>query len=180
MSNLTQEIQKFETAGYIELFDINTTVIGGTQIYRYTPMNFSTTNVSWKNQLYIPFPIEATGFEWNGTTNSPPKPTLTVSNVNQFLMAAVISLGDLVGAKVTRWRTFTKFLDGQPTADSNAHFIPDVFLVDQKTTHSKIQIQWSLISPLDRTGLSLPRRQILKDETSYGVAFPGVARTRIR
>lgn len=178
MSNLTKEIQKFSTSGYIELYDLDTTPIGGEQVYRYTPQNFSSINVTWKGNLYTPFPIEATGFEWDATTKSPPKPTLTVSNVNKFLLAAVISLGDLVGSKLTRWRTFVKFLDGQPEADSNAHFIPDVFIIDQKTSHSKIQVQWSLISPMDRTGLALPRRQILKDETSYGVAFPGVARTR--
>lgn len=173
-----QEIQSFTTSGYVELFDLDTTVIGGSTIYRYVPQNFSTTAITWQTNTYTPFPIEATGYEWNGTTTAPPKPTLTISNAHKFLLAAVLSLGDLVGAKVTRWRTFSRFLDGQSDADPSAHFIPDVFLIDQKQTHNKQIIQFTLISPMDRQGLLLPKRQILKDQVSNSdVYFPGVAST---
>lgn len=134
--------------------------------------------IKWQGTIYTPFPIETTGFINNGTTAAPAKPTLSVSNANQFLLASVLSLGDLVGAKLTRWRTFSRFLDGQSDADPNAHFIPDVFLIDQKTSHTKNAIQWSLVSPMDRQGMLLPKRQILKDQTtSSDVYFPGVART---
>jgi lambda family phage minor tail protein L len=179
MSAFEQELQMFSMSAYVELFDIDTTVIGGGTVYRFTPQSYSAANITWKGNTYTAFPIDVTGFEWSGTSNAPPTPTLTVSNVNKFLLAAVLSLGDLVGAKVTRWRTFQKFLDGQATPDPNAHFTPDIYLIDQKTTHNKEIIQWSLISPMDRQGLMLPKRQILKDEVSSSdIYFPGVAGTR--
>lgn len=173
-----QELQNFAQSGYVELFDIDTTVIGGASVYHFVHDNYTSTEILWRGNYYSPFPLEATGFEWSGNTSAPPKPTFVVSNVNQFLLAAVLSLGDLVGAKVTRWRTFQRFLDGQSDADPNGHLPTDVYLIDQKVTHNKSTIQFSLISPMDRQGLMLPRRQILKDPTANGVFFPGVARTR--
>jgi lambda family phage minor tail protein L len=179
MTTFIQETQACVTSGYIELFEIDTTNIGGADVYRFTPESYSASVVLWQGNVYSPFPIQVEGFEWNGSTSAPPKPTLTISNVNKFMLAAVIDLGDLVGAKVTRWRTFKRFLDGQVDADSSAHFPPDRLLIEQKAMHDKTMFQWSLISPMDREGLMLPRRQILKDETSIGVYFPGVSRTRI-
>ena len=179
MTTFNQELQSFNQSGYVELFDLDTTNIGGGTVYRYTPHTYTTSNITWRGNLYTAFPIEATGFEWSGTSAAPPKPSLTISQGTTMLFSAVLSLGDLVGAKVTRWRTFSRFLDGQLDADPDAHFVPDVFLIEQKVTHNKLIIQWTLVSPMDRQGLLLPKRQILKDEVSSSdVYFPGVSAFR--
>ncbi len=165
---------------YIELFEIDTTVIGGGDIFRFVPHGYEGTNVFWQGEEFLRFPIEIDGFEWNATSQAPPQPTLTLSNVNKFVLAAVITLGDLVGAKVTRWRTYIQFLDGEPQADPNAHFPPDIFFIEQKTSHNKVQMEWTLASALDLQGDRLPKRQVLRDQTTGNLYAPGVANIRFR
>ncbi len=175
-----QDASALSSEGYIELFEIDTTNIGGGDIFRFIPDGFDLTEVTWQTQTFTRFPITVEGFEWQGTSKAPPQPTLKLSNVNKVVLAAVITLGDLVGAQVTRWRTFVKYLDGQPSADPNAHFPPDNFFVQQKRTHNKLVMEWTLSSPLDIPGVKLPRRQILRDETTGNLFAPGVGLVRFR
>jgi lambda family phage minor tail protein L len=165
---------------YVELFEVDTTVIGGAEIFRFISGGYEATNVNWQGEEFIRFPIEVDGFEWNATSQAPPQPTLRLSNVNSFVLAAVITLGDLVGAKVTRWRTYEQFLDDSETPDPNAHFPPDTFFVQQKTAHNKFVMEWTLSSALDLPGIRLPRRQVLRDQTSGNLYAPGVSQTRFR
>lgn len=172
---LFEEQQKPSTSGYIELFQLDTTTIGGTQILYFTPTTNSTSEVVWGGNTYTPFPIEFSGVQYTNTTSAPSKPTLKVSNAHHLLVGMIISLGDLCGAQLTRYRTFVRFLDGQPDADSTAHFPPDVFLIDQKQAHNKTNIQFSLTSIVDRPNLLLPLRQVLTDGD-----FPGADRSGSR
>jgi len=167
----TQSLNKPNLSEYIELFILDCSTVGG-GIFRFTPATNYGTTVVYGGNSYVPLPIKTEGWEWS-STGAPPRPTLTVSNVNKFLQGAVQTMGDIVGAKLTRIRTFRQFLDGQPGADVNAKFPDDVYLIEQKTTHNKMEISWILSSVLDRPGLKLPRRQILRDK-----GFPGVARVR--
>lgn len=122
---------------------------------------------------YVALPIITDGWELTAS-GAQPRPTLTVSNVNKTLLNAVISLGDIVNAKVTRMRTFAKFLDGQPTADPTAYIDPiDEYYIEQKIAQTNKIISWQLASPVEAFGQKLPCRQFLKD-----VGFPGISRYR--
>lgn len=166
-------VQGANLGEYIELFDIDATNIGGTFTY-ITPNTNGGNKVVWRGNEYIPCPIEGEGFEINKQA-APPRPTIRVSNINKLLLASVISLGDLVGAKVTRWRTFRQFLDGEINADPDAHMAKEIYYIYQKTTHNRSEIAWTLRSNMDFENLQLPGRQILRDK-----GFPGVARIRVR
>jgi len=177
---VVQDSNALTSEGYIELFEIDTTVIGGGDIFRFIPDGFDLAEVEWQGDTFTRFPIQFDGMEWQGTSTAPPQPTLKLSNVNKVVLAAVITLGDVVGARVTRWRTFVKYLDGQPSADPNAHFPEDIFFIQQKTTHNKMVLEWTLSSGLDLPGIRLPRRQILRDETTGNLFAPGVGLVRFR
>lgn len=177
---IQQEINNLTAENYVELFEVDTTVIGGSDIFRFIPDAYSSTNVTWRGDVYTQFPVQITGFQWDGSGAAPPQPTLTVSNVNKFMLAAVISLGDITGARVKRWRTFQKFLDGQPDANPNAYITEDTYYVYQKTIHNKAIIEFKLNAAIDKPGLKLPRRQILKDETEGNLYAPGVSNVRPR
>ena len=71
----------------------------------------------------------AEGFEWtsNGTA---PQPMLRIGNTTRVMSAIVADLKDLVGAEVTRTKTFRKYLDGEPSANPAIFFDPDIFIVD--------------------------------------------------
>lgn len=166
---IQQQIQNLDiTYGYVELYTLDCSQIGGS-IFRFSPnLNSDGTGLVWQGNTYTPLPITTAGWEIDGTGNQV-KPTLTVSNVNKVLLAAVISLGDVVGAQLIRVRTFANFLDNGATPDPSQTLPPDIFVIDQKTGHDNTQITWALASVIDRFGMQLPGRQVLRD---FG--FPGV------
>lgn len=162
---------------YLELFDFDATIIGGS-IYYYTnsPTGGLSAPILWRGNSYYPLPIEIQGYENKADGSAPARPQLALSNVNKFMMAAVLTLGDLVGMKVRRWRTFYKFTDSGSTPSTSAYFPIDEHFVTKKLPSSiKTNLSFELSGPLDRPGLKLPRRQILRD-----LGFPGVSRVRIR
>jgi len=67
-------------------------------------------DIVWKGDVYTSFPVEADGFEWSGK-GSIPRPTLTVANITSYLTGILGTYEDLIGSKVTRKRTFAKYLD---------------------------------------------------------------------
>ena len=183
-STINKETLKPATYPLIELFELDTRYCDATNglVYYFTPMTDyigphtgqPEDYVKYGGVVYTPFPIQSKGWEYT-FDGAPPKPKLVVSNVTKFLQAAVNQLGDLVGAKVTRTRTFMNFLDGEADADSGQHFPRDIFYIDQKMAHNKSVIEWALISSVERGGVQLPLRQILQEN-----GFPGAGRGRMR
>jgi lambda family phage minor tail protein L len=159
---------------YIELFIIDLTNLGG-GIYRFTNSNPPTgsSTISFGGNAYTPMPIAATGFE-SKNDGSQARPTIQVSNVEGVLLTAIIGLGDIVGGKVTRLRTFGQFLDSGSTPDSTQTLPPDVFYIEQKVSQNKQVVTWQLCSALEKNQVRLPRRQITRTN------FPGAGRTRLR
>jgi len=181
-STVEKEALKSSTYPLIELFELDTTLcdpVNG-QVYYFTPMTKYVgphtgqpeDYVRFGNRVYTPFPIQASGWDYT-FDGAPAKPKISISNTSKFLQAAVNSMGDLVGARVVRIRTFMNFLDGQPDADPLQHFPKDIFYIDQKTTHNKNMIEWNLMSSVERSGVQLPLRQVLPEN-----GFPGVAKVR--
>jgi len=114
---------------------------------------------------YLPMPIRVEGFERTGQ-GSQPRPRLYVPNVEGTAAALAIAYGDLLGAKITRRRTFEAFLDRMRTADATAAMI-DVFYVDRKVSQDPDWVIWELATVLDVEGRMLPRRQVLKNVCPY-------------
>lgn len=173
---INSELSKInQDSGLVELFTLDCSSLGGATYYFTSNYYTDGSVVEWQGNTYTFIPIQSSGWETLGSTNqgaaTQPTPSITVSNVNKVLLTAVVSLGNIVGAKVTRYRTFQKFLDGQPSADSTQYVGPDVYYVNQKTTHTKNQITFQLINPIDMPGKQLPARQVLKDGL---YPFPGV------
>ncbi len=109
---------------------------------------------------YPPLEVKIEGMAWTGEGKMP-RPTITVSNITKVFMAEVISFNDLVGAKLTRQRTFKKYLDGQSEADPSAAFPEDVFYVERKLHQNKFLLQFELKAAVDIENILIPRRQVL-------------------
>ncbi len=93
----------------VELFVIDCTGLGG-PIHRFTPHFSEGASVSFGGNTYLSMPIISDGWEVSAS-GTQPRPTLSLTNVNRLLMNEVVTLGDLVGAKITRIRTLAKYLD---------------------------------------------------------------------
>ena len=90
---------------------------------------------AWKGNTYEALPIISTGYERN-TTGQIAQPTLTVANILGTLSSAIKDYDDLVGSKVTRRRTFAKYLDGESYADITQEFPIDIFYIERKLEES--------------------------------------------
>jgi lambda family phage minor tail protein L len=175
---INTELNKLnQTSGWVELFQL---YYSPTVYYYFTPnVKADHTAIVFNGLTYQSLPVEGAGFDFTSTASTAAKPTLTISNANKTLLALVISSGDMVGAKITRIRTYDKYLDGASNADPTKFIGPDIYYVEKKTAHDNKFIQWQLTSVIDRLGTFLPKRQILKDPTPDNPeGFPGVSRLR--
>lgn len=163
------DIQKLESSSIIELFELDLTPYGGELLRFHAGTNELRANVTWNGVVYTAFPVAASGFEFNGQGQAP-RPKLVVSNVIGSITALVLQYDDLVGAKVTRRRTLTKYLDAvnftggvNPSADPTAEFPSDIFYVDRKANENNQFVEFELAPAMDVTGVMLPRRQIIQN-----------------
>lgn len=128
-------------------------------------------HVRFKNNAYQPLPIRVKGFEFLGT-GEPPRPTLSIMNVGGFMSSLILQTKDLVGATLTRRRTFARFLDGSVDA-SPIEYPPDIFRVVQKTREDRIMVEFELGSGLDLDGVKYPVRTITADYCQHVYRGPG-------
>jgi lambda family phage minor tail protein L len=146
--------------------------------------------IVWQGKVYYPAPITSTGFETN-TKGSLPTPTLSISvnsenGIDQLalLRYEIKKIGDIIGAKVTRKRTFAKYLDkanfgtsreARISKESNmlpegyepdpyAYLPDDIYYVERKQTENKLNIVYQLSSVLDLEGTRLPKRVVLSNK----------------
>jgi len=172
----------YSSDGMVDLYELDCSSFGGS-VYYFTPQCYQDgTAIYFGGQIYTRLPIGIESLETHATTQSLPQPILSISNVGGLILGAVNSLGDLVGAKLTHWKTKVSYLDGQANADSNKFVGPQIWYIYQKTVHNNTLLQFSLSSPLDRPGMMIPVRQVLKDagiNPGISVYFPGVSPYRM-
>lgn len=116
----------------------------------------------WQGNAYTPIPIKATGFEKTGS-GAFPKPKLSMSNLTGAGSLIMQQYGDIRGAEVRRVRMYADNLDNGPDPDATAFYQPDVFTLVRRPLQDGQVIEFELASKMDQQGVSLPRRQLLRD-----------------
>ncbi len=151
----------------------------GNTVFRFhNNVKLINNSIFWQGEEYIAAPIRAEGFELNARGTLPtPKLSLTVNEEGvsalSLLKEKLYSLGDLAGAKVTRIRTFAKYLDRKNylsditsdewEPDSQVEFPRDIYYIDRKSNESKFLIEWELASILDLQEIKLPGRLVVSN-----------------
>jgi lambda family phage minor tail protein L len=171
--SITSEIQKLAPSAVIELFEIDATSLGGSVFMFHAGTNQISTSIVWQGNTYARFPIQASGFEFNGKGQLP-RPRLSVSNVLSAITTVLLTYNDLQGAKVTRKRTLAKYLDAvnftggvNASEDSSAEFPDDIFYIDRKVSENRLAVEFELSSSFDVTGVQIPRRQIVANNCPF-------------
>lgn len=161
------DVQKLEPGAWVELFDLDARSITGggsgdiLHFHGYTQVG----PIIWGGVSYEPYPVQAEGFEKN--PDQPPTPTFSAGNVSGRITALCLAYQDLVGAKLTRTRTFGKYLDaanfpdGNPTADPEEVIGVDVCYLERKSSETSEAVTWELSSPMDFGERQLPGREIV-------------------
>tara|TARA_B100000427_G_scaffold273882_1_gene241793 strand:- start:837 stop:2099 length:1263 start_codon:yes stop_codon:yes gene_type:complete len=143
----------------------------------------------WRGQTYYPAPIAAEGFE-SSSKGVLPQPTLTIASQTEdgmdqlaLLKHEIRKFGDIIGSKVTRRRTFAKYLDkrnflgGSAASTKASSILPqgfepdpyaelptDVYFIERKQTENKTVLTYQLASVLDMEGTKIPKRVIVADK----------------
>ena len=170
ISSIYEELLKLAPSAIIELYSVHLSsdLHGSNDIYRFhNGCNADITgNIVYGGQTYSRQPVEASGFEYSNT-GSLPRPTLTISNLDNTMTALLIVVNtttagnDLCGAEVRRIRTCKKFLDGQANADPNAQWPTEIWYIDRKASENRNIVQFELASEIDKPGIKIPKRQMI-------------------
>jgi len=120
------------------------------------------TAILWQGRTYVPIDLDSSGWALSAE-GAIPRPKLMVTNVNALFTALVNSFENLVGAKITRTTTWSRYLDSGVDADPNAHYPPEIFFVNRLVSKNRLFIEWELAAILDQIGVDLPSRPILRD-----------------
>jgi len=181
--SIIEDIYGLEPGAIVELFELDLTTIpnwvtpaSGVEVLRFHAgtANYSVhknQEIMWQDKIYYPYPIEVSGFEFSGQ-GALPTPSLKVANLTGVLTTLILDHEDLVWAKLTRKRTFAKYLDSacfdainltpvegitsflgcipissgiwynNSSMDVNAHFPDDIFYIDRKKTENRVMIEF--------------------------------------
>ncbi len=163
---LAEKVQLSAPGTFLDLFDIDLTPVnqaaGKLYFYPGSNENASLGSVPWLGNTYLPMPIEISNIEYTGK-GAIPRPTLTVSNVFGFVSQLIGQYGTIGGIILTRWQTFTDYLDNGPTPTADGHLPVDVYFFDRIAKMNKVEVQIEMRSALDYQGVKLPVRQVIRD-----------------
>jgi lambda family phage minor tail protein L len=168
-AHIQADIQSLTPSPAVELFSLDTSPIfningqnGVGSVYNWTPGDIGTAPVLFGGVTFTALPIEFLDMKTSGQGTTP-TPIIRLSSLGGLIGALVASFSDLVGAKVSRIRTFQDCLDGQVNADPTAMIGPDVFYVDSKSHHDKTFVEFTLAISYDQQGKVFPGRQVIAD-----------------
>ena len=173
-----QDIQKLGVGTLVVLYELDLTECIGKfgeippvedRIFRWCDgVNELGNNVVWAGNTYTRMPIEASGFDKAGD-GTIPRPRLSVANIGGTVGALTRTYDDITAAKLTRTRTFLKYLDavnfleGNTYADGSQYLDKETWIVDRKASENSVYIEWELTAPYDLAGVKLPRRQCIQN-----------------
>ncbi len=198
-TRVNSELFKLTPSSLIELYEIDFTDLvfypnrapfnGGTKFRFHNNLKSTAQNIVWRGELYYATPIIAEGFEMTSKGTAPtPKLSISVPDESiDILMNFKRQFGylnnDLTGAKVTRFRTFAKYLDatnftGQTlpdnfTPDPYAELSRDIYYINSKTLEDKNNLSFDLTSFFDLNGITLPRRTVFAHRCMFSYRGEG-------
>lgn len=160
---LSEDIQQYAPGTQINLFvvDFSTTGLPSppSTMFMYPGVKANYGDIVFNGDTYSPFPVEVTGL--SKSADGPlPQPVMSISNIGGFISQQMQLYNDFIGAKVIRYQTFAKYLDGEPEADPNAK-VTEIYFVEQKKAENPKTVQIKLASAVDVMNAKLPSRIML-------------------
>jgi|SRR6478736_369736 len=182
---INKELEKLTPSTIIELFELDTTGIDGNrlpsgqQIIRFH--NFVSEGyypVYFGSVKYSPIPVQFKNNELKGDGSSLPRPRLNIGNADGMVSYYMSQADGLIGARLTRRRTFARFLSGETwgmtatanplgTPDAEAALSDDVFYVDKVVSENKQIVEFELASILELHKVRIPRRRMFANNCGF-------------
>ena len=168
------------TSGSVS-FNVNATIANPTVYLFHSGNNMKDSlDIIWQSNTYTRMPCEASGFEYSGEGKLP-RPTITFSNllgtITSILQLTnqITPFSDLSGAKVTRRRTLSRFLDEENfpsnvnpykvnSVDPTAEMPREIYFIERKVTENRNLVQFELISTFDLAGITAPKKLVTRND----------------
>jgi len=133
-------------------------------------------DIVFNDRTYLYIPSEISNLEYNsdGKQN---RPTLTISNINNYITNFIKDRNDLLGCKFYKRKILAKDLDpvnfggesknplGQGI--SNSFISTDLYIIQKKNFETKEKVEFALANVLDLEGVSVPSRKIYNDSCQW-------------
>jgi lambda family phage minor tail protein L len=191
-----QELVSLTPSTTITLFEVDITNVvfetglinvsqmsGDDMVFRFhNNTKASINSIFWQDKEYLAVPIAVEGFEYK-SQGTMPKPKLSLSVNDEglpamtYLKQRMTQLGDIVGAQVTRIKTFAKYLDAKNylggvvpdghDPNPNVELARDIYYIERKSNENRYIIEYELASLLDLEGIQLPGRRVLANRCSH-------------
>jgi lambda family phage minor tail protein L len=153
------DLFKFEHNQVVDLCSLDLTPIGYSLIQLFHPYD-SGGSIAFNGLVYESLPIKLEAFEL--TSKGLPIPKITVGNVLGTISALIEDYEGLQGAKFSRLRTLSQYLN-QPVNPNYIIGRPDIFFVDRVSEETALSVTFELKSPLEINGRRLPGRWITQN-----------------
>lgn len=170
---INQELLKLEPSVILSFYRLD--ILNEGPLFFHSGENGFEKSLIFQGQEYQYIPIKAEGFELNADGRLP-RPKLTISNVNGQMSPVSLAFNDFIGSRLTRTKTFIKFLDAENFPDNiNPHGDPDPdatlpkdeYIVNIKTVENNQLIEYELRSTLDLEKAILPGRRIMPNHCCW-------------
>ena len=158
-------------------FNVNSTLTNPTVYLFHAGNNIKDKNdLIWQANTYSKMPVTSDGYLYSGKGKLP-RPTITFSNLFGVITALMqlvnktTPFSDLQGAKVTRRRTLSRFLDAvnfpssinpYGTPDPSAELPQEIYFIERKVTESRDIVQFELVSTFDLIGIGAPKKLVTR------------------
>ena len=191
--SINQDIFNLRPTSIIELIEIDTREITQSSLAANVPneedriLKFHT---SYEQTNYNPIYFGGKKYVASGITfnqNSAradgrnlPRPILRIGNTDGIVSYYLKLLGTFIGLKITRKKTFAKYLDGNTwgsgavnpytgttLGNENARLVDDIFFVEKINAENKHVVEFQLATALEFKNAKIPSRRMLATHCSF-------------
>jgi lambda family phage minor tail protein L len=150
-------------------------------VYRFTSMINGNNPIVWNGNSYQPLPVKMDGFE-HKSQGGLPRPKFSIANPQGLFSRIIYSNQDFLNCKITRKRTFARFLDEENfqnknlnqdfensfgKSDPRASFADDIYFINKKTLENKDRIEFELVSSLELQNAWVPARSVMSNYCNW-------------
>ncbi len=166
------------TSGNVS-FNVNSTITDPTVYLFHAGNNMKDSlDIIWQSNTYTRIPVKAEGYKYTGKGKLP-RPLISFSNLLGTITAILqltnqtTAFSDLAGAKVTRRRTLSRFLDATNfpssvnpygTPDASSELPREVYFIERKTIENRDIVQFEMVGSFDLFGIAAPKKLVTRDD----------------
>jgi len=168
------ELFLLKNSEVIDLFEVKINDFEG--YFRFHGSKNFNKDVVFQGQSYIYIPSEISNLEYSSDAKQN-RPTLIISNINNFITNFIKDRNDLLGKRFYRKKILAKDLDDVNFGGANRNTLgggafksfiaSDTYIIHRKNYETKEKVEFSLANILDLEGITIPARKVYNDFCSW-------------